>query len=82
MDSTAVAVSFEKNLSYLCVWMSIEFIEEVHEQVDFKGADTEHNMFLCLGTMPAVVSSRLLPLHPQINQFFKLQRERKRDRER
>lgn len=58
--------------TYLCVRVSIEFIEKVHEQVDFQRAHTQHHMPLCLSPMSAVVSSGLLSFHPQINQFLKL----------
>lgn len=52
--------------------MSIEFIEEIHEQVNLQGADAKDHVLLCLGPVPTVVPSRFLPLHPQIHKFLKL----------
>lgn len=60
------------NGRYLQSWMSVEFIEKVHEQVYFECADTQHNMFLCLCSVAAVIPPRLLSLHPQVDQLFKL----------
>lgn len=57
---------------YLQSGMSVELIEEVHEEVDLERADTQHHVFLSLGSVPAVVSPRLLTLHPQVRKFLKL----------
>lgn len=53
--------------------MGVELVEEVHEEVDFEGADTQHNVLLRLGPVTAVVASRLLPLHPQVDELLELQ---------
>lgn len=52
--------------------VSVEFIEKVHEQVYFECADTQNYMFLRLSSVAAVVPSRLLSLHPQVDQLLKL----------
>lgn len=52
--------------------MSIKLIEEVHEKVNLEGADTEYHMFLGLSAVSAVVTTRLLPFHPQIRKLLKL----------
>ena len=57
---------------YLQSGMSVEFIEKIHEKVYFERADTQHYMFLCLRSVAAVIPSRLLSLHPQVDQLLKL----------
>lgn len=52
--------------------MGVELIEEVHEEVDLEGADTQHHVLLCLGSVSAVVPPGLLTLHPQIGKLLKL----------
>lgn len=59
-------------LYYLQSGMRIEFIEKIHKQVYFERADTQHYMFLCLCSVAAVIPSRLLSLHPQVDQLLKL----------
>lgn len=56
--------------------MGVEFIKEIHEQVYFERADTQHYMLLSLRSMAAVVPSRFLSLHPQIDQLLKLTRDK------
>lgn len=53
--------------------MRIKLIEEVHEEIDLEGADTEDDVLLRLGTVTAVIASRLLPLHPQVDELLELQ---------
>lgn len=52
--------------------MGIKLIEKIHEQVYFERADTQHHMLLSLSSVAAVIPSRLLPLHPQVDQLLKL----------
>lgn len=53
--------------------MGVELIEEIHEEVDLEGADAQHDVLLRLGPVTAVVASRLLPLHPQVDKLLELQ---------
>lgn len=53
--------------------MGVKLVEEVHEEIDLEGADTKDDVFLCLGTVTAVIPSRFLPLHPQVDELLKLQ---------
>lgn len=59
-------------LKYLQPGMSVELVEEVHQQVNLQRADTQHHMLLRLSSVSAVVPSQLLALHPQVGQLFKL----------
>lgn len=52
--------------------MGVELVEEVHEQVNLQGADTQHHVLLRLGSVAAVVPSQLLALHPQVGQLLEL----------
>lgn len=52
--------------------MSVELVEEIHQQVDLQRADAQHHMFLRLRAVAAVVSTQLLALHPQVRQLFEL----------
>lgn len=58
--------------------MSVELVEEVHEQVNLQGADAQHHVLLRLGSVAAVVASQLLALHPQVGQLLKLPRQPQR----
>lgn len=55
--------------------MSEELVEEIHEEIYLQTADTEHDVFLGLSSVAAVVPPRLLSLHPQESQLLKLGRE-------
>jgi len=52
--------------------MSVELVEEIHQQVDLQRADAQHHVFLRLRPVAAVVAAQLLALHPQVRQLFKL----------
>ncbi|TNN50717.1 hypothetical protein EYF80_039106 [Liparis tanakae] len=45
--------------------MSVELVEEIHQQVDLQRADAQHHVFLRLRPVAAVVAAQLLALHPQ-----------------
>lgn len=62
---------------HLQAWVGVKLIEEVHEEINLEGADTKDDMFLRLGTVTAVIASRLLPLHPQVDELLKLQTKAK-----
>lgn len=61
---------------HLQPWMRVELVQKVHEQVDLEGAHAQDHMLLRLGPVAAVVAPRLLPLHPQVDEFLKLQVKR------
>lgn len=63
--------SFIRSL-YLQSRMGIELIEKIHEQVYFECADTQHDVFLRLRSVAAVIASGLLSLHPQVDQLLEL----------
>lgn len=70
---------------YLQSGMCVKLIKKIHEQVYFECADTQDYVFFCLSSVAAVVPSRLLSLHPQVDQLLKLTHSRlcrKRTRER
>lgn len=52
--------------------MCVELVEEVHEQVNLQAADAKNHVLLCLCPVPAVVTARLLPLHPEESQLLEL----------
>jgi hypothetical protein len=56
--------------------VGIELIQEVHEEVNLERADAQDHVLLRLGPMSAVVASRLLPLHPEVDKLLELQGER------
>lgn len=58
--------------------MGVEFVEKIHEQIYLQCADTENDVFLRLGPVAAVISSRLLSLHPQVDQLLELARSNTR----
>ena len=58
---------------HLQPWMRVELVQKVHEQVNLEGAHAQDHMLLRLGPVAAVVAPRLLPLHPQVDEFLKLQ---------
>lgn len=60
--------------SYLQSRMSVEFVEKIHEQIYLQCADAENDVFLRLGSVAAVIASRLLSLHPQVDQLLELTR--------
>lgn len=55
--------------------MCVELIEKVHEQVYFERAHTQYDVFLRLRSVATVIPSRLLSLHPQVDQLLKLTQE-------
>lgn len=46
--------------------MSVELVEEIHQQVYLQRADTQHHVLLCLRPMSTIVPPQLLALHPQV----------------
>lgn len=62
------------DIMYLQSRMSVELVEEIHEQIYLQCADTENYMLLRLGSVAAVIASRLLSLHPQVDQLLELTR--------
>lgn len=64
--------SLNEKLLHLQSGMSVELVEEVHQQVDLQGADAQHHVLLCLRPVPAVVPAQLLAFHPQVREFLKL----------
>lgn len=57
---------------YLEPGMGIELIQEIHEEVNLEGANTQDHMFFRLCSVTAVVTPRLLPFHPEVDKLFKL----------
>lgn len=53
--------------------VGVKLIEEVHEEINLEGADTKDDVFLRLGPVAAVIATRLLPLHPQVDELLELQ---------
>lgn len=53
--------------------VGVKLVEKVHEEINLEGADTKDDVFLRLGTVTAVIASRLLPLHPQVDELLELQ---------
>lgn len=62
-------------LQHLESGMSVELVEEVHQQVDLQGADAQHHVLFRLRPMPAVVPSQLLAFHPQVRKLLKLTKQ-------
>lgn len=60
---------------YLKSGVSKELIEEIHEEIYLQTADAQHDVFLSLCSVTAVVPPRLLSLHPQESQLLKLEQE-------
>ncbi len=57
---------------YLKFWMSIKFIEEVHDSVCLEHGSTYNNMSFILSSVTTVCPTLFLLLQPSISQLLKL----------
>lgn len=55
--------------------MCIEFVEKIDELVIMQGRSTHDDVPLCLGSMPAVRTTLLLPFNHHVCNLFQLRRE-------